>query len=98
MEFVAGYTREFLLDYDVLRDELRRIIYGYDTQEKPICKIEEEYCHDLDFIENFWIVPAIFDSRDSTNINLENSIPSTAMKTSVIKTHESIRFVAANSL
>ena len=53
LEFVAGYTREFLLDYDVLGNELRGIIYGYDTQEKPIYEIEEEYCHDLDFIENF---------------------------------------------
>ena len=36
LEFVAGFTREFIFDSNVLGDDIRRILYDYDVQEVPI--------------------------------------------------------------
>ena len=42
-EFVADFFREFIFDSNVLGDDIRRIFYDYDVQEKPIYGNQEEY-------------------------------------------------------
>ena len=98
LEFAAGYTREFIFDSSVLRDDVRRIFYDYDVQEIPIYDNQEEYWQELELIENFWKFPASIESSDSTIINLENSITSTVITASVIKTPKCSRLVAINGL
>ena len=97
MEFVTGCTREFIFDSNVLGDDIRRIFYDYDVQEVTIYENQEEYWQDVELIENFWKIPAITESPDSTTKNLENSITSTAISTSLTKTPECSRLVATNS-
>ena len=98
LEFAAGCTREFIFDSNVLGDDIRIILYDYDVQEVPIYENQEEYWQDLELIENFWKIPAITETPDSTTKNLENSLTSTAISTSLIKTPECSRLVAINSL
>ena len=82
---------------NVLGDDIRRIFYDYEVQEVPIYEYQEEYWQDVELIENFWKIPAINESPDSTTKNLENSITSTAISTSLIKIPECSRLVATNS-
>ena len=96
--YSAGCTREFIFDSNVLGDDIRRILYDYDVQEVPIYENQEEYWQDLELIENFWKIPLITETPDSTTKNLENSITSTTISTSLIKTPECSRLVATNSL
>ena len=98
LEFVAGCTREFIFDSNVLGDDIRRILYDYDVQEVPIYENQEEYWQYLELIEHFWKTPAITETPDSTTKNLENSITSTTISTSLIKTTECSRLVATKSL
>ena len=97
LEFVAGYTREVIFNSSVLRDDIRKIFYDYDVQEKPIYDNQEEYWQKLELIENFRKIPAFIECPDST-INLENSITSTVSAASVIKTPDCSRLVATNGL
>ena len=58
-EFVAGCTREFIFDSNVLGDEIRRSVYDYDVPEVPIYENQEEYWQDLELIENFRKTPLL---------------------------------------
>ena len=66
---LAGCTREFIFDSNVLGDDIR-ILYDYDVQEVPIYENQEEYWQDLELIENFWKIPAITETPDSTTKKL----------------------------
>ena len=85
---VAGYIREFICDSNVLEDEIRKIYFDYDFQEVIIYENQEEHWQDLELVENFSKIPSFIESPDSTTTKLENSITSTAITKSVIKTHE----------
>ena len=43
LEFVAGYTRELIIDSNVLADDIRRILYDYDVPEISIYENQEEF-------------------------------------------------------
>ena len=47
LKFVAGYTREFIFDRNVLGDDNRRNLYDYNVQEIHIHENLEEYCQEL---------------------------------------------------
>ena len=43
LEFVAGCIFQFIFDWNVLGDDIRRILYDYDVQETRIYENDEKY-------------------------------------------------------
>ena len=76
-----------------------KVSHCKNTKRKvPICENQEKNWQHLELIENFWKIPSFIERPDSTTIRLENSINSTSITTSVIKTPKCIRLVANSNL